>query len=477
MIALLCALLSGGMFYSAFGLDNAWMLAWIAPAPLLWLAYGDAPRWQVMAASLFASAMGTAYFIQAYGTFVLGYAIVIMVGNGLLSGASLLLARRALRKLAPVTALFIFPALWTSVEFLESWISPHGAWGAIGYSQVDWPAAIQVASITGVYGVTFVLYLFANAVALALKGERLVAVFGAALTIAVIAGGYARLTSPQGTPLPVAALADMTAKGSSDTKLDIARRYAAAIRLAGARGAKVFVTPETGIESDALPPVRAASADAGALVVAGTRSRMPQRNMAVAFVSGEQALVYDKRHRLFPDEAKYRAGTRAGLIGNGMAVAICKDLDFPRTIRGDAQAGIRLMMVPANDFYLDDWLHARQAVMRGVENGFAVVRTAVHGLATVSDDRGRILALARAEKPGFVIAQADVPLGSGPTLYTRYGDWFAWLCVALAIGLSALVFRVGVRAQSAGAKKVIMPDPLPQWPSVSAAPKTAEAHP
>jgi apolipoprotein N-acyltransferase len=168
--------------------------------------------------------------------------------------------------------------------------------------------------------------------------------------------------------------------------------------------------------------------------------------MAVAFVSGEQALVYDKRHRLFPDEAKYRPGTRAGLIGNGMALAICKDLDFPRTIRSDAQAGIRLMMVPANDFYLDDWLHARPAVMRGVENGFAVVRTAIHGLATVSDDRGRVLALARAEKPGFVIAQADVPLGSGPTMYTRYGDWFAWLCVALAIALSALVFRVGVRA-------------------------------
>jgi apolipoprotein N-acyltransferase len=453
MIALLCALLSGGMFYSAYGLDNAWMLAWIAPVPLLWLAYGGAPRWQVMAASLFASATGTAYFFQAYGVFLLTYAIAILVGNGLLLGASALLARQALRKHAPVIALFIFPALWTSVEFLEGWISPHGAWGAIGYSQVDWPAAIQVASITGVYGVTFVLCLFANAVALALKGERLTAGLGAVLTLAVIAGGYARLALPQTTPLRVAALADMTAKGSGDTKLDIARRYASAIRSAGARGTKVFVTPETGIESEALPLVRAASADTGTLVVAGTRGRLPERNMAVVFVSGERALVYDKRHRLFPDEAKYRAGTRAGLIGNGMATAICKDLDFPRTIRGDARAGIRLMMVPANDFYLDDWLHARPAVMRGVENGFAVVRTAIHGLVTVSDDRGRILALARAEKPGFVIAEADVPLGSGPTLYTRYGDWFAWLCVALAITLSALMFRVRAQAPSAGVRE------------------------
>jgi len=46
-------------------------------------------------------------------------------------------------------------------------------------------------------------------------------------------------------------------------------------------------------------------------------------------------------------------------------------------------------------FGLDDaWMHARQAILRGVENGFAVVRVASHGLATVSDDRGRVLAVA-----------------------------------------------------------------------------------
>jgi hypothetical protein len=76
----------------------------------LWLAYGDAPRWQVMAASLFACAMGTVYFYQAYGVFLLPYAIVILVGNGLLLGASVLLAGQALRKRAPMDALFIFPA-------------------------------------------------------------------------------------------------------------------------------------------------------------------------------------------------------------------------------------------------------------------------------------------------------------------------------------------------------------------------------
>ena len=66
---------------------------------------------------------------------------------------------------------------------------------------------------------------------------------------------------------------------------------------------------------------------------------------------------------------------RDGLSSRGgRALAICKDLDFPITIRGDAQKGIRLMMVPAADFESDGWIHARMSILRGVENGFAVVR-------------------------------------------------------------------------------------------------------
>jgi len=438
MIASICALLSGGLLYLAYGLDDVWQLAWIAPAPLLWLAYGDAPRWQCAAASVVASAMGTLYFFQAYGTYVLIDGIVILIANGLLLAAAVLLTGVAWRSLGAVAALFAFPALWTTVEFLESLISPHGAWGAIGYSQVDWPAAIQLASITGVYGVTFILCLFANTAALMLRGKRRVAGLGTAISIAVIAGGYARLATPSQDTLRVAALADVTAKESSDTDLDIGQRYASAIRSEAATGVKVFVTPETGLETNALAPVEAASQITGTLVVAGVHNRAPERNMAVALASGKQAVTYDKRHRLLPEEGKYAPGTHSGYIANGMATAICKDLDFPRTVRSDARAGIRLMMVPANDFYLDDWIHARQAVMRGVENGFAVLRTAFHGLATVSDDRGRILALAKVRQPGFVVARADVPLGTGPTLYTRLGDWFAWLCLVLAVALAGL---------------------------------------
>src|SRR5579872_2404875 len=60
------ALLSAILFHLSQGLADIWALAWFAPAPLLWLAYGDAPRWQVLLASLAAFAAGQIYLVQCY---------------------------------------------------------------------------------------------------------------------------------------------------------------------------------------------------------------------------------------------------------------------------------------------------------------------------------------------------------------------------------------------------------------------------
>jgi apolipoprotein N-acyltransferase len=70
-----------------------------------------------------------------------------------------------------------------------------------------------------------------------------------------------------------------------------------------------------------------------------------------------------------------------------------------------------------------------------------VVRSAFSGLETVSDAQGRVLASAKTDHFGMIVTRAAVPLGPGPTLYTRIGDVFAWFCVALAIGLAATLLR------------------------------------
>jgi apolipoprotein N-acyltransferase len=66
VITLLATLLSGAMFHLSQGIDNAWPLAWFAPVPLLWLAYGRARTWQIILAALGAILAGAIYIWQCY---------------------------------------------------------------------------------------------------------------------------------------------------------------------------------------------------------------------------------------------------------------------------------------------------------------------------------------------------------------------------------------------------------------------------
>jgi apolipoprotein N-acyltransferase len=355
--------------------------------------------------------------------------------------------------LPPYATLLAYPALWTGCEYLISLVSANGSYGSIAYASMPFPASVQIASLLGIYGVSFAMCLFANALALGARGSRNPALLGVAVCAAVFAFGFFRLATPQGTMVQVAALSDWEARRLSMRSISLAAsqslagEYERAARVEADRGAKLIVIPETALAVDpvwraALVQPLADLARARAItVVIGTLGVKPWRNVALVFLPDGSVFDYDKRHLLPPGENKFTPGTRAGLLGGGQAVEICKDMDFERMLRSDMRQGVvRILAVPANDFVKDDWMHARMAMMRGVENGFALVRAASNGIATVSDAQGRVLVSARTYTPGLTVIRASVPLGPGPTLYTSIGDVFAGACLALAGVLVALAF-------------------------------------
>jgi apolipoprotein N-acyltransferase len=146
-------------------------------------------------------------------------------------------------------------------------------------------------------------------------------------------------------------------------------------------------------------------------------------------------------------ERGYDRGTTPGVFsvsGATAGVAICKDMDFPRWLRRYSAAGARVVFVPAWDFVADGPLHARMAVFRGVEGGFAVVRSAQEGLVTISDHLGRILAERVSSESGDVLLVGDVPLGPGQTLYSLAGDWVGAISVLMIL---SILVRVTMRAR------------------------------
>src|SRR4029077_3168347 len=146
---------------------------------------------------------------------------------------------------------------------------------------------------------------------------------------------------------------------------------------------------------------------------------------------------YDKHH-LIPGVEPEKAGDKRITLDQSSGkwgLQICKDMDFPALSREYAADGAELMLVPAWDFNVDGWLHSRMAVLRGVENGFALARSARNGLLTISDNRGRILAESATAPGRFVSISGMLNVARKETFYTRTGNWFAWLCVAAFVVL------------------------------------------
>lgn len=217
-------------------------------------------------------------------------------------------------------------------------------------------------------------------------------------------------------------------------------------------GAEVIVLPEklgvtipsTSKVDDGLIQAFADHNDADVLVGLVRLSGSDLLNEARIYVPREStALTYDKHHMLPAFESKLVAGRTplfmhrpTGLWG----VAVCKDMDFPTLSRRYGAAGTGLLLVPAWDFDDDNWLHARMAIMRGVESGFSLARSAKDGLLTISDDRGLVLAYRSSNSAPFSTLVGRVQVHHTATFYVRFGDWFAWCCIVAVFAIS-LSFR------------------------------------
>jgi len=370
------------------------------------------------------------------------------------------LAFRALvRRGAPWSAALCVPVLWVVFEFAGTRISPHGSAGSLAYSQADVLPIARLASVTGLSGITFLLMAVPAAAAVAMakstpRRPRVHVALAAALLVATaVAFGTWRLARPvAGTAVTIGLAASdvpIAAFRTTDRGEALAgiQAHAEAVDALAARGAAVVVLPEkiVGVtdayRDDVERQIAAAAARNRVTVVAGVNEIAAPRRRNVALVIAPDGTIagrYRKRHHIPGIEAGYADGDGPLIVPAATApwgVAICKDLDFPSLGREYGARGSGLLLVPSWDFVSDAWLHDRMAAMRGIESGFAMARAAKQGLLTLRDDRGRLVASARSDAAPMALLAAPVEVRHDPTVYARYGDWFAWLCVLAAAGL------------------------------------------
>jgi len=380
-----------------------------------------------------------------------------------------------------------FPLAWTAVEFLAARLSPYGSWGAIGYTQYGALPLMQLASLTGVWGIGFVICWFAAVINWAWDWQFAwasiqngVLIFTGITFIILLFGGLRIALAPARRTVRVAGIG--WPKGIIEReqfmravlpglsieerdKLNIAfvkiqDTFLARSEREARAGAQIIVWPEVNLivfqedEAAFLERARAMVREYRIHLVIGMVTLRPGerysfRNHSILITpDGEIAFDYtkitsvpgfEKKYSLPGDKPIQFADTEYGRI----ASPVCFDMDFDGVIHQVGTGKADLMLVPASDWKEIMPVHQQMAEYRAIENGTALFRITRWGASGAIDPYGRRLAYMDdfAAQDNVMIAQ--VPINAGVrTLFTTIGNAFGWLCVTgVAVCLGLLVIQ------------------------------------
>jgi apolipoprotein N-acyltransferase len=447
----LLAGLSGALLFAADYPIHGWALQLVALVPLLvaLAAVAKSTRAAVAAGAI----TGLIYT----GASVVALEFPLLLGGPLaayISALWMLLAAGAyqtMRWSQPWGALAT-GALAAVVEWADCTLVP--VWGTAQAFVRVWtaaPWAIQLAAYVGVTGIVFALVSLQALAVAAWREARtrrasLIALGALALVIALLDG--LRWSSPPATTLRVAAVGwtrEQLPAGVGRSAAVIDRVLEPLVREAARRGARLVVTPEVALwvsaaqRAEVLARLGELARDHQIWLAAGWFDEKSQDNR-IAFVDPRGALrgEYRKTHLIAGIE-RYQAGDgslvalqlgRARLSG-----MICQDDNFTDLARRLGRHGVGLVAVPTNDWRQVKDHHLENSLFRPIENGYAIVRAASNGISVIASPRGEVLARADHFETGPQVIVADVPVGTGRTLYSRLGDFWPVLCaVALLVG-------------------------------------------
>ncbi|HEX4229146.1 MAG TPA: nitrilase-related carbon-nitrogen hydrolase [Bryobacteraceae bacterium] len=446
--ALGALVLSSAGIYWGSGLHPIWWLTWLAPIPVL-IAAPRLPFWGAWGIAFFAWAIGDLnvwHYDRAIVDVPLAICILALLGPAIVFAWAVVLFRRCVLRRALWQAVLIVPALWVAFEYLSEIWSPHSTWGNLGYSQMNFPPILQIASITGIWGISFCVLLFnATIAALASSADRNSKrrlALGAGMFLALVfCFGAWRLHFTPGSPTIKVGLIASDVPANLDPKngaaLPVFEQYAAHIDSLASQGGEAAVIPEKTAVMDAksLVALDRILSDTAAhdrvFILAGVlRYPGPYNESRLYSPDGRVVATYDKHHLMPQLESDEIPGALRIIVdqpSGKWGLQICKDMDFPQLSRQYGNDGAGLLLVPAWDFVADGWLHGRMAILRGIESGFSIARSVKQGILTVSDDRGRVVAQRNTASAPFVTLIATVPVRHDSTFYDRFGNWFAWL--------------------------------------------------
>lgn len=393
-------------------------------------------------------------------------------------------------------ALLLAPVVWVGIELARTRITGF-PWDLLGITQVDNVPFCRIATVTGVYGLSFEIMIVNAAMAaafLVVREKRKALLLMSLGAACVLQAG--RLIAPAALPtdhtavlvqqnIPILEGGDWTREYLEGTLRDLT--WISVSAAGGNPRPDLIVWPESPAPfyvsdptfRDAVSNIArqtnvwmiTGSLGTGAGGHSGGRSSQTYNSAALISPQGEWVAQYNKVHlvpfgeyvpfrRLFSfasglteQVGDFSMGTSRQPLQAGntsLGVFICYESIFPDEVRRFAVEGAQAFVNISNDGWYGDSgayaQHLKQARMRAVENGRWLLRSTNTGVTASIDPYGRVVVTA--PRKLRMALRAPYSLSSATTFYTRHGDWFAYLCAIISVAaLLTLIPLPGRKSQ------------------------------
>jgi apolipoprotein N-acyltransferase len=489
------AVMAGSLMTISFPKLHLWPLAFIALIPLMIACHNQRARHAFFLGSIF----GISFFLtliywliptlDQYGGLPPALAVCILfllcVYLSLYPAICCLIINRV--RFIPCLLPFFYACLWVGLEYIRTYAFTGFSWGVLGYSQSASLRLIQIADITGVYGVSFVIVLVNATLAnlwvsrkKMLRHRLVPVVYTLAICITILLYGHQKQQAVQSLipSLPTATIGivqgniDQNNKWNKTVKQQTIEKYTRLSQQLAEAGCDLIVWPETALPFyyglDKLMSFRLdqfiRSADTffliGSPAFKQTDQTISYYNRAYLF--GPDTSIwgtYDKHH-LVPFGEYVPFGKYLQFLGKIIAqagdfspgpphffplpfkdfntgVLICFEILFPDISTAFVKNGATFLTTITNDAWFGTTSapeqHLAIAVFRAVENRRALIRAANTGISGYIDPTGRPSGTTALFSDAAIFQ--ELPAVSFMSIYTRYSDLFVWITmVAFCLG-------------------------------------------
>ena len=375
--------------------------------------------------------------------------------------------------------LSVIPLFWVSIEYLRGFGPLAFSWANLGLTQVFSLPLIQIADVTGSIGISYWV-VFLNViiyVAIYSKGEekKIISV-AACLLVLIFSLGLLRISSIQNKDiLNEVNIAIVQPNIDPNLKWDESFRDRIYGTMDSLHNEAIKLNPDLILWPEAALPtylrinytarksILQKVSESNIPLLTGTPDRIKSSNNQVDYYNAAMFIkpdgstkMYYKMHlvpfaesiplsnyfssfkKLNFGQANFTAGseyTMFAVENIPFANLICYESSIPKITRKFTALGAKFITIETNDSWCGHtsgvYQHFQIAKLRAVENRLPIARCANTGISALILPSGKVVKKISFNKQEIFVA--SVPIRNISSFYTKYGDWFALLCILLSV--------------------------------------------